>query len=69
MAAGDTDLASTGKLERALALVATARVDRRSERDPSAPPMAISIAGVSTACSNAALLSSAEAVRKTLTPE
>ncbi len=31
--------------------------------------MAVSIAGVSTACSKDALVSSAEAVRKTLAPE
>ena len=47
----------------------TAGADERPATDPSAPPMAVSIAGVSTACSKDALVSSAEAVRKSLAPE
>jgi hypothetical protein len=43
--------------------------DPQSSADSSAPGMAVSIAGVSTACSKDALASSAEAVRKTLAPE
>jgi len=50
-------------------MVETAGADLRHELDPSAPPMAVSIAGVSTACSKDALVSSAKAVRKTLAPE
>ena len=69
MAAGDTDSASAGKHDQALAMVETAGADRQAESDPSAPPMAVSIAGVSTACSKDALVSSAKAVRKTLAPE
>jgi len=69
MAADDTDVASTRKRKQALALVETAGADSRSEQDPSAPPMAVSIAGVSTACSKDALVSSARAVRRTLAPE
>ena len=69
MAAGDTESASTGEHDPALAMVETAGADRRYERDPAAPPMAVSIAGVSTACSKDALVSSAKAVRKTLAPE
>ena len=49
-------------------MVETAGADRRSDPDPSAPPMAVSIAGVSTACSKDALVLSAKAVRKTLVP-
>ena len=52
-----------------LAMVETAGADRQTDVDPSAPPMAVSIAGVSTACSKDALFTSAKAVRKTLVPE
>ena len=69
MAAGDVDSASTGKHDQALAMVETAGADRRSERDTSVRHMAVSIAGVSTACSKDALVSSAKAVRKSLAPE
>jgi hypothetical protein len=50
-------------------MVETAGADRQAVGDPSAPPMAVSIAGVSTACSKDALVTSAKAVRKTLAPE
>ena len=66
MAAGDTRAAST---RRKLAIVESAGADQPLPDDPSAPPMAVSIAGVSTACSKDALATSAEAVRKTLAPE
>jgi hypothetical protein len=69
MAAGDTESASTRKHDQALAMVETAGADRQAVGDPSAPPMAVSIAGVSTACSKDALVTSAKAVRKTLAPE
>jgi len=52
-----------------LALVEAPGPDAQPSDDPSAPAMAVSIAGVSTACSKDALASSAEAVRKTLAPE
>jgi hypothetical protein len=55
--------------KQALALVEAAGADGPPSGDDSAPPMAVSIAGVSTACSKDALVSSAKAVRKTLTPE
>ncbi|HEY5110233.1 MAG TPA: hypothetical protein VII96_11555 [Acidimicrobiales bacterium] len=69
MAAGDRDSAGTRRQERTLAIVETAGADRRSSADSSASPMAVSIAGVSTACSKDALVSSAKAVRKSLAPE
>jgi hypothetical protein len=50
-------------------MVETAGADDRPDAGASAPPMAVSIAGVSTACSKTALVTSAKAVRKTLTPE
>lgn len=50
-------------------MVETAGADVRPTADPSTHPMAVSIAGVSTACSKDALVSSAKAVRKTLAPE
>jgi hypothetical protein len=50
-------------------MVEAAGADQRPSPDPANPPMAVSIAGVSTACSKDALASSAEAVRKTLAPE
>jgi hypothetical protein len=55
--------------EQALALVESAGSDARTAGDVCAPPMAVSIAGVSTACSKDALVTSAKAVRKALTPE
>jgi hypothetical protein len=69
MAAGDRGSAGTRRQKRALAIVEMAGADQRSSADSSAPPMAVSIAGVSTACSKDALVSSAKAVRKTLAPE
>ncbi len=50
-------------------MVESAGAEGKPSGDASAPPMAVSIAGVSTACSKDALASSAEAVRKTLAPE
>jgi len=55
--------------KQALALVESAGADQQPVEDPSGPAMAVSIAGVSTACSKDALVSSAKAVRKTLAPE
>jgi hypothetical protein len=55
--------------KQALALVEVAGADHSRSDDDSLPPMAVSIAGVSTACSKDALASSAKAVRKTLAPE
>ena len=52
-----------------LGLVEAAGAEQRPAADPASPPMAVSIAGVSTACSKDALRSSAEAVRRTLAPE
>jgi len=52
-----------------LAIVEAAGSEGGTSDDSSAPSMAVSIAGVSTACSKDALASSARAVRKTLTPE
>ena len=69
MAAGDTRAATTRRQRQKLAIVESAGADQPLPDDPSAPPMAVSIAGVSTACSKDALASSAEAVRKTLAPE
>lgn len=69
MAAGDTGTAGTRRERQALAIVESAGADQSTDPDPSAPPMAVSIAGVSTACSKDALLSSAKAVRKTLASE
>ncbi len=69
MAAGDTRAATTRRKRQKLAIVESAGADQPLPDDPSAPPMAVSIAGVSTACSRDALASSAEAVRKTLAPE
>ena len=40
-----------------------------SEIDSDRPPMAVSIAGISTACSKDALVSSAKAVREALSTE
>jgi hypothetical protein len=55
--------------KQALALVEAAGVDGAADGDDCAPSMAVSIAGISTACSKDALASSAKAVRKTLSPE
>ena len=55
-----------GKRELGLVESAGAGHDRADET--CAPAMAVSIAGVSTACSRDALASSAEAVRRTLDP-
>jgi len=52
-----------------LALVEAPGSDTRPSADAATPSMAVSIAGVSTACSKDALASSAEAVRKSLDPE
>ena len=54
---------------QSLGLVEGAGADEAVEHDPAAPPMAVSIAGVSTACSKDALMNSAAAVRRTLAPE
>jgi hypothetical protein len=43
--------------------------DKKAKPDPVAPSMAVSIAGVSTACSKDALVSSAKAVREALSTE
>ncbi len=72
--ARDGSSAGTGDEHRVtakpgLAMVETAGADDRPDAGASAPPMAVSIAGVSTACSKTALVTSAKAVRKTLTPE
>jgi len=75
MAAGDAGSVQTGNddqgtARQGLAMMETAGADdERPDADASAPPMAVSIAGVSTACSKHALVTSAKAVRKTLTPE
>ena len=69
MAATDTTPFRAPRAKHPLALVEAAGADDSTPDDPSAPPMAVSIAGVSTACSKDALASSAEAVAKTLVPE
>jgi len=69
MTAPDTTRSRNGRAKQSLALVEAAGADRTTSDDPSAPPMAVSIAGVSTACSKDALASSAKAVRKTLAAE
>ena len=67
MAASPQGQARTEK--QALAIVESGGTDSSRSEDPSAPTMAVSIAGVSTACSKDALASSAKAVRKTLASE
>ncbi len=52
-----------------MAIVEGAGAEDGPSEGASAPTMAVSIAGVSTACSKDALASSARAVRKTLSPE
>jgi hypothetical protein len=68
MAAGEPTGTKVRRERQPLGLVESAGSEQRPEPDP-ASPMAVSIAGVSTACSRDALWSSAEAVRKTLAPE
>ena len=67
----DTDTASAGNRrgKRMLAMVESAGAEDGHPDEDSASPMAVSIAGVSTACSKDALASSAEAVRRTLASE
>ena len=69
MAAGDGTGTKARRSRQALGIVESAGADERPGTDPAAPPMAVSIAGVSTACSKDALVVSAEAVRRTLAPE
>ena len=69
MAAGDRGAVSTERKKQALALVESAGADQQPAEGPSGPDMAVSIAGVSTACSKDALVSSAKAVAKSLAPE
>lgn len=69
MTEADTTPARTRRGKRSLALVESAGSGREPSGDATAPPMAVSIAGVSTACSKDALRSSAEAVRRNLTPD
>ena len=69
MAAGERRGTRDRQERKPLGLVESAGAEQRTAGDPAAPPMAVSIAGVSTACSRDALRSSAEAVRKTLAPE
>ena len=69
MAAGDNTGSRDRRERQPLGLVESAGAEQGPAGDPAAPPMAVSIAGVSTACSRDALRTSAEAVRKTLAPE
>jgi hypothetical protein len=69
MAEPRTPTRHTRSGKQVLGLVESAGSDRGPSPDPSSAPMAVSIAGVSTACSQDALASSAEAVRRTLAPE
>ena len=69
MAAGDGAPAGTRRVKKGSAIVVSAATDQGVSTDPSDRSMAVSIAGVSTACSKDALASSAEAVRKTLAAE
>lgn len=66
MKASDQQRSRARKGRKALALVEAPGADEQASSDDSAPDMAVSIAGVSTACSKDALASSAEAVRRTL---
>jgi len=66
MTAPDPQRPSTRHGKRSLALVEAPGSDRQPTGDASAPAMAVSIAGESTACTKDALASSAEAVRRTL---
>ena len=65
MAAPDP-VPSTSRRNPELGLTEVAGAETRAPADPSAPVMAVSIAGVSRACSKDALRSSARAVPKTL---
>jgi len=67
MGAGESE--GSGQERQPLGIVESAGAGKRSAPDSSCQPMAVSIAGVSTACSRDALRSSAEAVRKSLGPE
>jgi len=58
-------MASTKREKRAADTPAGVEDDEDQER----PPMAVSIAGISTACSKDALVSSAKAVREALSTE
>ena len=69
MTAADATSPRNRRDEQALGLVESAGADRMPSAEGSSSAMAISIAGVSTACSKDALLSSARAVRRTLAPE
>ncbi len=69
MAAGEPTSTRDRQVRQPLGLVESAGAERRPSADDAAPSMAVSIVGVSTACSKDALRTSAEAVRKTLTPE
>ncbi|MGD0882724.1 MAG: hypothetical protein ABSB09_14255 [Acidimicrobiales bacterium] len=69
MAAPDPRPATKRPKRPALAIVEGAGAEDGPSEGASAPTMAVSIAGVSTACSKDALASSARAVRKTLSPE
>ena len=69
MAAADAPRTRTRREKHPLALVESGPSDVTSQEESSEPLMAVSIAGVSTACSKDALASSAKAVRKTLSPE
>ena len=66
MTASDQQRSRTRQGRQSLALVEAPGSDRQQSNDPSSSSMAVSIAGVSTACSKDALASSAEAVRRTL---
>jgi len=69
MAAPQTPPDAKRRERQALRLVESAGADHDATADSSAPGMAVSIAGVSTACSKDALVSSAKAVAKSLAPE
>jgi hypothetical protein len=65
--ATDANPARTRRGYRTLAVMESAGSDSRASE--ATPSMAVSIAGVSTACSKDALVSSAEAVRRTLSDD
>ncbi len=69
MAASDSPPEVKPREKHTVGLVESAGADGATTDHSDAPAMAVSIAGVSTACSKDALLSSAKAVRKTLAPE
>jgi hypothetical protein len=66
MTAPDAQRSRTRHAKQSLALVEAPGSDRQPAGDASTPGMAVSIAGVSTACTTDALASSADAVRRTL---